>query len=188
MVTVQDYLKCPKWVKRIDEIFHQGDKNGKGVLSIENWDVFVDNLAKAVPDRQSEVAKLRAATLEYANAMGLTEGVKADKQKFRELAANMVVAEITKVKRGEDTVMEKMENAVFDLLDTNRDGFITFNEYMVRIKAASFPEDAAQATFALLDKDKSGQIERKEYISSLFKFWFHLDDPEVQGMFGSKYE
>ena len=188
MATVQDFLKNPKWVKRLDEAFHQIDRNGDGLVSRDDWIFVVDNLAKVVTDRPSEIAKLRAATLDFTAAMGLTEGVKAKKKKYIELAANMAVAEIAKVKRGEEMLMEKMENAVFDVVDTNRDGTITFDEYMVWIKAAGFPEDAGQAAFALLDKDKSGKIDRKEYISSFFKFWFHLDDPEVQGMFGSKYE
>ena len=188
MATVQDYLKNPKWVKRIDESFHQFDRNGEGFVSREDWLVNVDNLAKVVTNRPSAIAKLRAATLEFTTALGLTEGVKADKQKFLELAANMVVAEIAKVKRGEKTLVEKMENAVFDVVDTSRDGTITFDEYVILMKAGNFPEDAAKAAFTLLDKDKSGKLERKEYISSYFKFWFHLDDPDVQGMFGSKYE
>ena len=57
---------------------------------------------------------------------------------------------------------------------------------MVWIKATGFPEDATEAAYALLENDKSGKIDQKEYISSFFKFWFHLDDPEVQEMFGSK--
>ena len=188
MATVQDFLNNPKWVRRIDESFNQYDKDGDGYLTREDWHIFVDNLAKVVTDRPTEIAKLRAAATEFTNGMGLTAGVKADKKKYREFAANIVVAEIARAKRGEETVMEKMKNIAFDLLDTNRDGFITFNEYMVWIKAARFPEDAAETVFALLDKDKSGKIERKEYISFFYKFWFHLDDPEVQGMFGSQYE
>ena len=188
MATVQDFLENPKWVKRFDETFHQIDRDGDGLVSREDWYVFVDNLAKVVTDRPSEIAKLRAAATEFTTAMGLTAGVKADKKKYRELAANIVVAEIAKVKRGEKALIEIMENALFDVLDGNKDGHITFDEYQMYINATGFPEDAAKAAFALLDKDKSGTVDREEYISSFFKFWFHLDDPEVQGMFGSKYE
>ena len=188
MATVQDFLQCPKWVKRIDEAFHLLDKNGDGFVSEEAWTTNVDNLAKAVTDRPNAIAKLRAATLEFTTALGLTEGVKADKKKFRELVANMVVEEIAKVKRGEETLVEKMEDLVFDVVDTSRDGTITLEEYSVLMKAMNFPEDAAEAAFALLDKNKSGKVNREVYKSSYFKFWFHLDDPEVQGMFGSKFE
>ena len=58
MVTIQDYLKNPKGVKHINESFQQGDKNGDGVLSREDWHVFVDNLTNAVTDRPSEIAKV----------------------------------------------------------------------------------------------------------------------------------
>ena len=48
----------------------------------------------------------------------------------------------------------------------------TFDEYKTYIKAGNFPEDAAKATFTLLDKDKCGKIDRKEYISFLSSFAF----------------
>ena len=126
--------------------------------------------------------------MEYTAALGLTEGVEVDKQKYLEGAAAMKVAELARLKRGEGSLLERLDNSWFDIVDTNHDGHVTFEEYKVLMKASNFDLESAKATFALLDKNKKGKLERKEFISAHFKFWFELDDPDAQGMFGDKFE
>ena len=185
MATVQDYLKNAKWVKRVDESFNSLDVNKNGYLSREDWLISVDKLAKVATDRPAEIAKLRAATLEYADAMGLTEGVQADKKKFRELAAAMSLAEIGRRDKGE---MTKVGNTGFDVLDQNHDGYVTWDEYKVAMEVAGLDEEVGRATFDLLDKNKSGKIDRKEYTAADIKFWCTLDDHDTQGMYGPRFE
>ena len=188
MATVQDYLKNAKWVKRVDESFNTLDVNKNGNLSREDWLISVDKLAKVATDRPAEIAKLRAVTLEFTDAIGLTPGVQADKKKFRELAAAMSLAEIGRRDRGEMSLAEKVNNAYFDVLDKNHDGYVTWDEYKVAMEVAGFGEEAGRATFNLLDKDKSGKIDRKEFTDADIKFWFTLDDAETRGMYGAKFE
>ena len=65
---------------------------------------------------------------------------------------------------------------------------MTWDEYKVVLIAGDIGEDAAKATFALLDKDKNGKIDRSEYRRANFNFWFGLDDPKSQGLYGDRYE
>ena len=188
MATVQDYLKNDKWVKRLNEAFVLLDLNKNGNLSREDWLVIPDKLSKAAPDRPNEIAKLRQIMLEFTAAMGLNEGVKADKKKFLELFAAMAISERERVKRGEISLSEKVDNAVFDVVDQNHDGRITFEEFKIVMKIYGHDEDVGKATFALLDKNKNGAIDRKEYIEADMKFWYGLDDPETQGMLGDKFQ
>ena len=106
MATAQDYLKNDKWVKRMGEFFTQVDLDESGYVSREDHLQYIANLAKAVPDNPDAIAKLRKVTLEFIDELGLTEGLKADKQKYLELAAAMAVNEMAKVKRGEITLFE----------------------------------------------------------------------------------
>ena len=119
MATAQDYLMNHKWVKRMDGIFCTFDANKNGYLSAENWMITVDNLGKKSPGRSDAIAKLRKVTKEFTNALGLTEGVKADKEKFRELVANCFTADAAKMKRGEMASLEKLLKANFDFVDQN---------------------------------------------------------------------
>ena len=161
--------------------------NKNGYLSREDWQLSVNNLAKALPDRQAEIAKLRAITIEYADSMGIT-GVKVDKVKFREIAAALSLAEIGRRDRGEMTMAEKVGNAAFDLLGHNHDRSISLDEYKIGMAASGFDEGVAKVTFNFLDKKKSGEIDRKEYSAANAKFWCTLDDPDTQGMYGDKFE
>ena len=81
-----------------------------------------------------------------------------------------------------------VDNAGFDVVDQNYDGHVTFEEYKVMMNAYHFDLESAEATFAVLDKNKNGKIERNEFTSANVKFWFQLDDPDSQGMFGAKFE
>ena len=58
---------------------------------------------------------------EFLIALGLTKGVKADKKKYQELLAAFILAETERMKRGEITTLEKYNNALFDVVATNRD-------------------------------------------------------------------
>ena len=188
MVTVQDYLNNDEWVKRIDGIFSVHDANKDGYVSAEDWMIAADNLEKKASDRPDAIAKLREATLEFTTAMGLTEGVKANKKKYRELLAVFCLAESEKIKRGEMGPLKKFIKASFDFFDKNHDGYVTFEEYTLWMDVSNFGEEAAERTFNLLDKNKSGKIDRNEYLPYILRFWCTLDDPDTQGMLGARFE
>ena len=188
MATVEDYLNNAKWVKRVSAFFKQKDANKDGYLTREDFLALINNLAKAVPDRPDLISKAREAMVECAAAMGLTEGVKADLQTFLKLGAATAVTEAAKLTTGEKPMTEKVDNALFDILDKNHDGHVTWEEYKVMMEAGNFDPEAASATFALLDTNKNGTLERKELIDANAKFWTYLDDPDTQGLFGEKFE
>ena len=188
MTTVQNYLANDEWVKRIDGIFTTFDANKDGYVSAEDWMNIADNLEKKVSDRPEAIAKLRKATLEFTTAMGLTKGTKADKQKYRELLAAFCLTNAEKMKKGEMTSLEKYLNPMLDCVDKNRDGYLTFEEFKLVMDASNFGEEAAKATFNLLDKNKTGKIDRNEYLHSKVRFWYILDDPATKGLYGTKFE
>lgn len=187
MATVQDYLNNAKWVKRVSQMFDNTDIDKNGYISTADFLKFVDNLAKET-DRPEMIAKLREVMLEWAAAIGIKEGVKADKQEYLKLMASMAIVENAKVKRGEKPLIYKLDNAWFDAVDVNHDGHVTLNEYILVMKAFNLDAASAEAGFDSLDKNKNGKIERNEFIETEFKFWFTLDDPDAQGILGDKFE
>ena len=87
--------------------------------------------------------------LAFNDELGLTEGLKADKQKYLELAAAMAVNEMAKVKRGEITLLENQNdsNALFEVVDRNQNGRLTFEECKLAVMALNVDENAAKATY-----------------------------------------
>ena len=188
MTTAEDYLKNEKWVKRISVLFSQFDSKKHGYLSREDYELFHQKMAKIVTDRPALIAKAQEVTFMFTDALGLTEGVRADKQKYLALVAELAVAERERMKRGEETLVAKMYDAFFDIADKNHDGYVTLEEYKIFNHAINYPPDTADATFSLLDKKKTGKIERKEFINAASKFWCILDDPDTKGLLGQSYE
>ena len=187
-VTVDTYLNNPKWAKRVDESFNQLDRDKSGFLSREDWLLPVADLEKIIPDRIEMIAKARAATEEFLDVLGLTKGMKADKEKFKKLAAALSISESERYKKGELTYVEKCDHAFFDAMDRDNNGYLSFDEYKaVTMGAAGFDEEAVQGAFNVLDKDKNGKLDKKEFAAADVKFWCVLDDDSTDGMFGSKY-
>ena len=189
-VTVDTYLNNPKWVKRsrADEAFDHLDRDKSGFLSREDWLLPVADLEKIIPDRIEMIAKARAATEELLDALGLTKGMKADKEKYKKLAAAFSISESERYKKGELTYFEKMDHAFFDAIDRNNNGYLSFDEYKAAVLGTGdFDEEAAQGAFNVLDKDKNGKLDKKEYATANVKFWCILDDDSTDGMFGSKF-
>ena len=189
MVTVEDYLKCPKWVKRVGEAFHRVlDMDNKGYTTEEDFLRPINELAKVVTDRPELIAKAQEARLEFAKAMGVSGSVKVDQQKFLELAAAYAVLERGRLEKGETPYLEVSNSTMLDVVDRNQDGAITWDEYKIFMDAGNMGEESAKAAFALLDKDNSGKISRSEYMKDDIKFWFELDDPDVHGFLGERFE
>lgn len=188
MATAQDYLNNAKWVRRISQMFHDTDVDMNGYISIADFMKFADNLAREAPDHPDLITNLRAVMVEWASAIGIKEGVKASKEDYLKLMAAMAVSENAKVKRGEKSLIYKVDNALFDVVDVNHDGNITLNEYKLVMKAFNLDEASSEAGFAAVDRNKNGKIDRNEFIETEFKFWFSLDDPDAQGILGEKFE
>ena len=107
MVTVEDYLKSPKWVKRVGESFHLiFDVDNKGYVTEEDFSKHIDQLAEAVTDRPELIAKARECRLAFAKGMGISGDVKMDKQKYLEQAAAYGVFERARIEKGEMTLLE----------------------------------------------------------------------------------
>jgi len=188
MATAQDFLQNPTWVHRMEEMFVVLDTNKNGRLSVEDWQLWADNIEKEVKPAAPLMAALRARTEEYCAAMGIVRGKQATKAEFLKGIAAMAVAERAKKEKGEETVLHKLNNAFYDIVDTNHDGCVTLDEWKIILRACNFDVSTADETFKIIDKNKNVKIERKELSDTEFKFWYTLDDADSQGMFGDKFE
>ncbi|XP_011403237.1 PREDICTED: clytin-like [Amphimedon queenslandica] len=182
----EDYLKNKKWVERINGMFVLMDKNKNGFLSEEDWFVTADKLAKTVPDRPEELARVNKTKLEFFAALGVKNGQQVAKDQFVEVIAAFVAKQMEARSQGKETLIEKYDNAVFDLVDYNHDGTLSWEEYKAVMVAGGFvTEESARSGFETLDKNKNGKIERKEYIEADVKFWCNLED-SADGLFGAE--
>ena len=113
--------------------------------------------------------------MEITDALGLSEGVKADKKTFLELLAAFIVGEKAKMDKGEETLIQKHNVALFDIVDRNHDGNLGWDEYKSVMDASGFDEATTKAAFDMLDKNKNGKIDQKELAAADLQFWMGLE-------------
>ena len=188
MTTPEDFLQNPTWVHRMTERFDRLDLDKNGYLSFKDWELWAKNIEKMMKPAAHLMAALRARMEEYCAAMGIVPGSQSTKDEFLKCIAAMAVTERAKNQEGEETLLHRLNDAFFDIVDTNHDGSVTLAEWKIVLQACNIETSAANETFNRLDKDKNGKIERSELTDAEFKFWYTLDDPETKGMFGDAFE
>ena len=184
---MDSYLKNPKWVKRCDNSFDLLDKDKSGFLTRDDWLIGIGQLEKILPDRKEAIAKAKAALEEFLDDLKLQEGMKIDKEQFKQLAAPLSLKLAEQFKRGEVTSIQKADWASFDAMDKNSNGYLSFDEYYTVLKLGGLDEKAVRAAFDLLDTDKNGKLDKKEFAAADVKFWCTPDDTSVDGLFGDQF-
>ena len=178
----------PKWVKRMEEFFMQTDLDKNNHLSIEDFEIWIENIRKEVNPDPLLVDKLYEVVREFWGACGLIPGVQLTKDQFIDNMAEFAVTENARRDRGEEPMLYKLDDIFYDVADTNRDGFISLDEYEVIQRALHFEPGVAKTAFDIIDKNHDGKLSREELNEQDFNFWFTLDDETTSGMFGEKYQ
>ena len=187
--TVDDYLTNTIWVARMKSLFDFVDLNKNGTMEVDDWLRYVDNINREVKPDPKLYENLRQAMLNNIAAMGITPGKKVTKDEFVKNIAKMAIKENNKRSRGERTYLDILEDAWYDTVDTNHDGFITLDEYRIVMKACNFSPDEVEAGFRAMDVNKNGKVERKELVDHELNYWFGLSNDQAnKGMFGSKFD
>ena len=187
MATVQDYLQNPTWVHRVEQFFEVLDTNKNGYLTLEDVQLAIDRIEKEVKPEAHLVATLRARNEEYYALIGVVPGKQTTKDEYVKGFAALAIADKARKEKGEETLLHKLHDAWYDVVDTNHDGCVRLDEWRVVMRASNI-ESSADEFFKALDKNKNGKIERAELSEKDFKFWYVLDDADTRGIFGDKFE
>ena len=174
-MSVEDYLKNEKWVARVKSAFDMIDINKNGTVEQDDWKRWVENIKKDVNPDAKLLENLNQKTADYVKEMGLEPGKKLTKEEYMKAMAGMAVSENARKAKGERTLGSFVNDAWHDLVDKNHDGFVTLDEFRIVMKACNVGQEAADARFNALDKDKNGKVERKELREAEEKFWYSLD-------------
>ena len=183
------YKNNPKWMKRIEEFFHQSDLNNDNFLSIEDFEIWIENIKKETKADTVLIERADTAMREYWESVGLKPGVKLTKEQFFDNLAEVALKERAKYEAGDkESLFVCYMEAIFDVVDTNRNGFLELNEYEKMMKASNFDAGTARMAFDVIDANHDGKLSRQELFDYNAKFWYYPDDQEAVGMYGPKYE
>ena len=132
------YKNNPKWMKRVEEFFVQVDMNKDGYLSMEDYDIWIENLKKEVNPDPALMEKVIIEIREFwGGLVGLKPGVKLTKEQYLDKMAEVSLKERTEYEKGnQDIRFIQYTNVLFDLVDTNRNGFLELEEYEALMRLA----------------------------------------------------
>ena len=183
------YKNSPGWVKRMEEFFVQSDLNKDGYLSIEDFDMWSDNLEREASEADPALLqKARKATRELWESTGLKPGVLLTKEQFVNSMAEVSVSEVAKAQEGKESLFFYFIESVFDVIDTNSKGYLDLKDYELMMRVSNFDAGTAKIVFDVIDANNDGKLSREELRVYNVKFWFTPDDPKAAGLYGPKFE
>ena len=84
--------------------------------------------------------------------------------------AENAAADLGKIKKGEEPVLLKNAVPFFDMMDADKDGSISLEDFKLSYSSIGWDTVSAEYAFKTLDKNNSGKIGREEIIKSSREF------------------
>ena len=193
VVPSEEHAHHPAWQRRMEELFVRLDRDKDGFVSMDDFMAQIDKFEKDhVPmpsngDSSPElIQNLRSCMQEICSAMGLTPGKKVTKYEFIREILVYAPRELEKKRKGEDALIDKLNNAWYDAVGITHEGHVTLEEWRKVTNAWQLDVSDADKTFSSIDHENEGKISRKELNEKLFMFWFAREDEHSQRLFGEK--
>ena len=120
--------------------------------------------------------RIHKAMQDICTGKGMKEGVKVTPEQYWTGILEMPEEE-RKIKG------KSLLSQMFDVVDTNRNGVISPQEFGVYFKIMGVNESATQASFDAIDTDHGGLITRDEFVAAGLDFYTGFDETSAGTLF-----
>jgi Ca2+-binding EF-hand superfamily protein len=163
--TAEDFLSSKSWCYKMEAfVFKKADIDGDGYISEEDRKSsqtrFMDYAQKQGVDKTALEAN-NAATESYISTFG-TGSDRVSREDWLKRVAEIAAADQERIKRGEEPILVKNAGPFFDVMDTDKDGSISLEDFKLGYGAIGWDAVSAEYAFKALDKNNSGKIGREE--------------------------
>ena len=174
----------PKFQERVLMYFDQADRNHDKLLLMSEVLEYAETLKKLTNMEDAKIEPLRDVLREFYGQCGVTEKG-AKREDWVELVSISVAKDIERMKNGgkESMLIYKFCRTWFDALDLNKDGVLDKEEFMNYSKCFG-REEANSYLFGMADVDKNGTVEWDEYFNLILKFWYEIEEGNIDQMYG----
>jgi Ca2+-binding EF-hand superfamily protein len=146
--------KCFRNRTEIEAAFRRFDTNKDGAISFQEMKNGLSNCAISFTEQEVEIC-FAVADKDGDGEVSLSE--------FVDLLS-------TSTSSGDGPMAKFLKYCIgqaFNIIDTDRDGSISFTELSISLRAAGFSDQEIQTVFALADHDRDGEVSLQELQSSL---------------------
>ncbi|NEP14580.1 MAG: hypothetical protein F6K14_31165 [Symploca sp. SIO2C1] len=172
-MTPEEFLSSSVWVARIKTYFKLMDVNGDGFLSLSDYEAIADRLVELQGNSSNYEEIMTLFRDLFQNMIAGGASVDANTMiREEELVAN--AAKAVSVLQSAPAVGTRKNEVFFDIIDTNKSGEISreeYRKYLAIYSGGDQPERADKA-FDSIDADGNGSITRTEFIEGHMGYWF----------------
>ena len=158
------------------------DINKNGVISREDFEAMGERLADccSMTKRQIESTCMEFAKL--ADALHFESGIKFP---LEEAAIQVSKAYLIKRPAERKAIVHRTHNVLFDILDSNNDGYISLEEFKAYIFVAAPGTSEAEAvhSFNTIDTNNDGVISLEEFLAAAEDFLLGVEETELSKVF-----
>ena len=159
------------WVRKAKTFFAYFDSNGDGVMNVEDYRlcekyIVESALANNASDDRIQEYKAGAYKLWIEEIGGGEEDFQWTENKFLEIMFEAVS------RPGSEEYFRRSASKMFDLVDLNKDGSISKDEYSIMLGGSPWTIVA----FSSVDTNRNGEVSREEFVHGYVDYWFNFAD------------
>jgi len=166
------------WERKVLSFVKRFDMDHDGFLTIKDYELMADRyeqIGKPGPEKANSFRKHaievgKSALKEHANGEPLSyaDYVAARKQQSKETLAQMVT---------------KIASLYFDMLDTNKNGYIEKKEFEIMFQMLGIDPGLSEKSFQMIDTNHDGRLSREEFTAAYVDFWTNEDEKSISQIF-----
>lgn len=160
----QRLLKDAFWNKKIDHATRIRDANKDGNISFHDYELVLERYGKLTKASPLKLDACKRFMRRFCEMIGLKD----------KLTYNQFKKGIAKL--ADNPNKDDFYCGMFDILDVDGNGVITYSEWELHYKCLGIKTDHAKASFHAMDLNRSGTITRDEFVAYHCEFFFSAGD------------
>ena len=169
-------------LRKLKTAFTRLDLDKDGLVSKEDFELMAEKQNKSGNATAEQAASCHQSLKEVADFFWYKHGERLPRQQ----AAEDMHEVMLKLSFEEQRAMcDKFCKPMFDAVDSNGDGHISFEEYKVYANtiAPDLTDEDKVKSFNLIDANKDGEISREEFLDAGYEYFYSFEENEMTEAF-----
>ena len=164
MADISPLSKSEFWKKKIRKAVVSSDTNKDGHISREDFQIVLERYKKVESSKEEHLEKLSKRIFRLCDITGMKDAtVKLSYEEFEQ----RWLANIVKYPEHND-----LFRSMFDNLDINGDGVISFSEWETHYVAMGISPEHARPSFDAMDANSDGKVTLDEFVNYHHEFFY----------------